>query len=274
MYFFSPRWYIQSDLWTRKAHYLWKPIDVNGYKTLVGAHGQRSNTISWTFILPPGAEVKQSQLPGSNDMSDQHSLIQLNVHDIPPAPHEEYMPPLNSFTYRVLFYYSAYRTADEYWKSEGKYWAKDKDKLIGPGPGVNAAVRELIASTDTQEQRLHKFYAAVMQLENTDYTREHSTAEEKAQGLKDIRTTDDIWARKRGSSDQLAALFVAMARASGMKAYLVSITNRDHNIFSKSFMDLTQLDDDIAIVNVNGKDQFFDQALATAPISILRGRIR
>ena len=26
-YFMSPQWYIQSDLYTRKAHYLWKPTD-------------------------------------------------------------------------------------------------------------------------------------------------------------------------------------------------------------------------------------------------------
>ena len=38
----------------------------------------------------------------------------------------------------------------------------------------------------------------------------------------DVRTTDDVLARKRGTSDQLTALFVAMARAKGMKASLIA----------------------------------------------------
>jgi hypothetical protein len=72
--------------------------------------------------------------------------MDLNLHDIPPAPEEDFMPPIHSFTYRVLFYYSSYRTADEFWKSEGRFWAKTQDKFIGPGPAVNAAVKDLIAA--------------------------------------------------------------------------------------------------------------------------------
>ena len=79
--------------------------------------------------------------------------------------------------------------------------------------------KQLVSASDTQEQKLRKIYAAVMEMENTDFTHEHSAAEEKSQGLKEIRNTDDILARKRGDSDQLALLFVAMARAAGMKAY-------------------------------------------------------
>jgi hypothetical protein len=86
------------------------------------------------------------------------------VHDIPPAPEEDFMPPINSFTYRVLFYYSAYRTSEEFWKNEGKYQSKTWEKFIGPGPIVKAAVNGITAPTDTPDQKLRKIYAAVMQL--------------------------------------------------------------------------------------------------------------
>jgi Transglutaminase-like superfamily len=187
------------------------------------------------------------------------------MHDIPPAPDEEYMPPIQSFTYRVLFYYSAYRTTEEFWKNEGKVWANSRNKFIGPGPGVSAAVRDLISPSDTQDQKLRKIYAAVMKLENTNYTREHSNSEEKAEGFKEIHNTDDIWARKRGNNDQLTALFVAMARAAGMKAYLMTLTSRDNSLFFKNYLSLNQLDDDIAIVNVDGKEQFFDPGSRYCP---------
>ena len=64
------------------------------------------------------------------------------------------MPPISSFTYRVLFYYSSYHTADEFWKSEDKDWAKNQDKFIGPGSAVNTAVKEIIPPGDTDEQKL------------------------------------------------------------------------------------------------------------------------
>ena len=255
-YFIAPQWYIQSDLYTRKAHYLWKPTS----KTLVtnNGHGQLTNAISWTVILPPGTSLEHTQLPSPGSEEEGQHIFELNIHDIAPIPNEDFMPPTGSFSYRVLFYYSPYRTGEEFWKNEGKYWAKNHDKFIGPGPGVRAAVQSLVVSSDTQDQKLQKFYAAVMQLENTDFTRERSSAEEKAEGLRQIRTTDDVWNHKRGSSDQLSDLFVAMARSAGMKAYVMAVTNRDHNIFFPAYLSMSQLDDDIAIVNVDGKEHFFD----------------
>jgi hypothetical protein len=96
-----------------------------------------------------------------------------------------------------------------------------------------------------------------MKLENTSFTREHSVAENKAEGLK-IKTADDIWDQKRGNNDEITRLFVAMARAAGMKAYGMIVTNRDRAILMHSYMDWNQLDDEIAIVSVNGKDTYFD----------------
>jgi hypothetical protein len=260
---YSPQWFIQSDLWTRKGHYFWRPIDLSN-QNVTGDHGQISTTIAWTPILPPGTTVTQTRPPG-NALRNGQLTLELNVHDIPPAPDEEFMPPIKSFTYRVLFYYYAYRTQDEFWKNEGKFWAKSRDKFIGPGPGVKAAVKDLTSPTDSQDQKLRKFYAEVMKLENTAYTREHTTAEEKAQGFKDVHNTDDIWARKRGSDDQLTELFVAMARAAGMKAYLADVTDRDRHIFLKGYPSLDQLDDYLAIVNVDGKELYFDPGSRYCP---------
>jgi transglutaminase-like putative cysteine protease len=262
-YFMAPQWYIQSKLFTRKAHYLWKPTG----DTLISSddRGQLTNTIAWTPILPPNTQVKQVEIPSAGPNGSPQVTIEVDVHDIPPAPEEEYMPPVTSFTYRVLFYYSPYRNAAEYWKNEGKHWSKLQDKFIGPGPAVGAAVQQLTAPSDTQDQKLRKLYAAVMQLENTDFTREHSTTEDKSLGLGKIQNTDDILARKRGSSDQLAELFVAMARAAGMKAYVAALTNRDRHVFNPSYLSLSQLDDDIAIVNVDGKEQYFDPGSRYCP---------
>jgi len=262
-WFMAPQWYIQSSLFTRKAHYSWRPTD----HQLVTSddRGQLTNAIAWTPILPVGSEVKQTRLPPTEPGHDGQIVFDLNMQNIPPAPNEDHMAPVSSFTFRVLFYYTPYHTGDEFWKNEGKHWAKLRDKFIGPGPAVSAAVKDIVSPSDTPDQKLRKLYAAVMQLENTRYTRQHSGAEEKAQGFKEVRTTDDVWTRKRGTDDQIAGLFVAMARAAGFKAYLGTVTNRERSIFSKNFVSLSQLDDSIAIVNVDGKDQFFDPGTRFCP---------
>jgi Domain of Unknown Function with PDB structure (DUF3857)/Transglutaminase-like superfamily len=250
-YYIAPDWFIQSDLYTRKAHYLWRPTSqVTG--------------IAWTPILPKGADLKQTRLPDTAWDSGKLS-IELNVKDVPPTPDEEFMPPIASLSYRVLFYYTPFHSGEEFWKEEGKIWTKERDKFIGPGPKVSAAVKGLVADSDTQEQKLRKIYAAVMKLDNTSYSRDRSAAEEKAQGLSEAKSTDDVWERKRGGDYQIVQLFVAMARAAGMKAYVMGVTSRDHSFFLPSFYSFSQLDDDVAIVNVDGKEQFFDPSQRYCP---------
>ena len=119
-YFIAPQWFIQSALFTRKAHYLWKPTD------------QITSTIAWTPILPKGSEVKETQIPSLEG----HLLLEVNVYDIPPAPDEELMPPLSSLTYRVLFYYSPYRSNEEFWTSEENTGRSCRTSSLGPAPSL------------------------------------------------------------------------------------------------------------------------------------------
>ena len=263
-YYISPDWFIQSELFMRKGHYLWKPTSAQ----LISKHGNReqlTNGISWFPVLPGDTQVKMTRLPPMNGAQEGQMIFELNVHDIPPSSKEEYMPPIASFSYRVLFFYSSHNSAAEYWKDEAKYWSKERDKFIGPGPKVSAAVHEYTSPTDTQDQKLHKLYNEVMKLENTDFTRTHDRVEDKAAGLRDIHSTEDILERRRGSGDQLAELFVAMARAAGMKAYLFAVTSRSRSIFTAGYLSMSQLDDDIAVVNVDGKERFFDPGTRYCP---------
>ena len=254
---FSPDWTVQSDLYLRKAHFMWRPS-----AGMVSSEDGKevSQGVAWTPILPDGAKVEQRALHTSMTSASTAptSELTLDVHDIAPIPQEEYMPPVGSLSYRVLFYYSDVRTAKEFWDKHGRRWAKERDKFIGPNKGVQAYVGSVVAAGDTQEVKAKKLYAAVMELENTDFTRERTTSEEKANGLKQMTSTDDVLARKRGSGDQLAQLFVAMCRAAGLKAYLMGVSDRSQRIFLSSYLSLQQLDDDLAIVNIDGKEEFFD----------------
>jgi hypothetical protein len=237
---YSPRWYIQQDLYVRSAHYRFVPTS----HELEGDYDAR---LSYTRVLPQGVDVKFAAL---------QNIYDLSLTNIPAVPAEDFMPPMHSLSYRLLFYYTRISKIDDFWKEKGKAWSKEADRFAASSK-LNEVVQQIVSPGDSEEQKLSKIYDAVMQLENTSFTREHSTAENKAQGIK-IKTAADIWEQKRGNADELAILFVGMARAAGLKAYAMAVTNRDQEVFIKEYLSMDQLDDDIAIVLVDGKERYFD----------------
>ena len=98
----------------------------------------------------------------------------------------------------------------------------------------------------------------MQKLENTDYTREHDAREDKASGLGKLNSADDVFKRERGNSTQLTELFIAMARAAGMQADAMLVPDRSKEVFLSQWLNFDQFDDLIAIVNVDGKDVYFD----------------
>jgi hypothetical protein len=53
-------------------------------------------------------------------------------------------------------------------------------------------------------------------------------------------------------------VFLGLSRAAGLKAYAMFVTDRDQDIFMKGQLEWNQLDDEIAIVTVGGKEMYFD----------------
>jgi len=253
-YAVPPEWFIQTELYLRKAHYRFVTTDAQ----LVSGRDQLVSTLVWLPILPSGVKVNHIPPPPGGALSHMSDAYDLNIENVPPAPDEEYLPPIKSLTYRVYFLYSPYSNPTEYWTKEGKYWSKQVDKFMNANQALSAMVSQLTTPSDTQDQKLQKLYNGVMAFENTDFTRDRSAHEEKAEGFRSVKTAQDIIDRKRGNSDELTMLFVALARAAGMKAYVMEITNRDRDLFNPNLMSMNQLDDDIAIVNVDGKERFFD----------------
>lgn len=248
----APEWYIQGDLFVRSAHYTWYPT----VRDLQDSRGM-INTISWFPLLPVGAKIERHEVPGSMGRNPQQTY-DLVVKDIPPVTHEEYMPPIANYTYRVYFNFSSYRTADDFWKGEGKEWSKRADSFANPNGELTAATQTIIAGASTPDEKLHKIYAAVMALENTNYTRAHEQREDKANGLGKLNNAAEVLEHKRGDSTQLTELFAGMARAAGLKADLMLVPDRSQELFVPGWLSFRQFDDLIAVVNLDGKDVFFD----------------
>jgi len=266
-----PTWYIQNELYLRKAHYKYLPYIEDGWNYVTTDRGKTAAALTWLPMLPPGS-VFNHFTPPHTALAKVKDIYEVTVEKVPPAPDEEYLPPIHSLSYRFYFIYSAYTTSSEFWKKEGKYWSKQADKFMDAKDALNGMVAKLTQPSDPPEVKLKKLYDGVMAFENTDFTRERSAREDKLNGFRTVKTAQDIIDRKRGNADELTLLFVGLARAAGMKAYVLAVTNRDESMFNPNLLLLNQLDDDLAIVNVNGKDQYFDPGERYCPYGQLEWR--
>jgi hypothetical protein len=228
----EPEWYVQQPVLVHHAEFHYIPSTEYGVQSVQ--------------ILPPGVKVTG----GSNGYD-------LKMDDVPGLPDEEDSPPRHAVGYRVSFFYTYYNSVDEYWKERGQQVSAYFNDITAPSAKLRDAVDQMVAPGDSDQQKLEKIYAAVMMLENTSFTRERTKEENKAQKTKS-RNATDIWTAQRGNEDELAILFVGMAKAAKMKAYIMWVTDRDRGVFLRAVPDFYQMDDFIAIVNVDGKDMYFD----------------
>lgn len=249
----SPNWIIQQSHFVHKAHYLFRTFSARSVP-------------GWASRMPVAAKI----------VTDNLGLYTLDIDDVPALPDEDWMPPLNTVKWRVSFFYSDYKDKDEYWKEIGKTWGTFVYNLVNPTGGLKKAAAEIVAPGDTQTQKAQKIYAAVMNLENTTYTREKTRAERKKEKIKDINTIEDVWKQKRGSSDEIALLYVALCRAAGLNVDPMVVADRSRAMFDDDLLSYMQLDgagaDVIAVAQLDGKEVFLDPGEKMCPFGTLHWR--
>ena len=133
------------------------------------------------------------------------------------------------------------------------------NKFVGNSGFVRDAAVAATAGATTDEDKARKLYALTRTIENTDYSRRHERAEEKNEGLKETKNAEDVLRRKRGTGDQIAMVYVALARAAGLNASVMQVSDRSFQTLNANWLDFgRQLNDVIAVVAYGGKDQFLD----------------
>ncbi len=247
----SPDWTVQKKYFVHKAHFQFSPYD-------------NLNLIDWPH-LPQGASVK-------TDVAGRYSL---DIKDVPPAPDEEWMPPVQSFSYGVRFYYRsplAPLDVDDFWKTEAKSWSRDVDRFADPTKTIRAAVESIVAPGDSDLDKAKKLYAALKAIDNTDFSRQKTDSERKELKLKEIKRAEDTWTQKSGTRNDIALLYLAMLRAAGLTAYGIKVVDRDVGIFDRSFMTFYQFNTALVILNIGGKETFLDPGEKMCPFGVLNWR--
>jgi hypothetical protein len=262
----SPFWEIQLPYFVHKAHYAFTPFKAylkgsqyETSRTLVDEKGNAANRLIWWTILPSGTALN----------TDAIGRFSLDLTDIPPIPDEEWMPPIHSFLYKVLFYYKGAWNATDYWVSEAKQWSKDVDHFAEPSSAIKQAIAGLIAPGDSDLDKAKKLYKAVQSLDNTSFSRKKEKIELKQLGLRVAKCAEDTWAQKSGSRQDIALLYLAMLRAAGLTAYDMKVVNRDRGVFAPGYLNFDQFDDDIILLSIGGKDIPLDPGEKMCPFQTI-----
>jgi hypothetical protein len=251
-YVFDSHWILSQNLFTQYAKFSLNPY--RGFDL----------RFSWPQGLPDNTEAPK----------DRSGRIRLETRDVPAFVTEEYMPPEGTLKYRVDFIYEADATRIEkepevFWQKYAKRKYGTVERFIDQRRAMMDAVARIVEPTDTQEMKLRKIYARTQQIRNLSYERARSSQESDRENLKDAKDVGDVWNLGYGDGEQITWLFLALARAAGVEAYPVLVSTRDTHFFNARLMNAEDLNTNVVLAIIDGKEWYLDPGTQYAPFGML-----
>jgi hypothetical protein len=249
-YVFDSRWIVSEELFTKRAKFSLKPSS------------QFVLRWSWPAGLPPGTDPPRKE----------GNLIRLETQNVPAFQTEDFMPPPNELKFRVDFVYSEKDLggdAKKFWQAQGKELYGYLEAFLGKRKAMEEALSQIVSSNDPPEAKLTKIYARAQQFRNTSFESVKTEQEQKRENLKEENNVEDVWKHGYGDGAQINWLFLALARAAGFEAYPVLASARNEYFFNPELMNRSQLNANLVLVRLNGKDLYFDPGTALAPYGLL-----
>jgi len=249
-YVYDSRWILSEELFTKHGKYSLK------------ANTDFSLQWSWPNGLPAG----------TTPPAEQGHVIRMEAQDIPAFQYEEDMPPEDTMKYKVDFIYSegsAEKDPEKFWKRRGKKLNDDVESFTGKKKAMEEAVVGIVSTGDSPEVKLQKIYARVQQFRNTSFEREKTEQEQKREKEKEINNVEDLWKRGYGNGFQIPWIFLALAKAAGFEAYPVWVSSRSQHFFNSNLMKASDLNTNVVLVKLNGKELYLDPGSAFTPFGLL-----
>jgi hypothetical protein len=243
----STYWSVQRDIPLLHAALQLIPYDSQG------AYG----SVFTYFGLPNGKVPKKT--------GDHYDLELTNM---PALRSEAFMPPEEQVRARVNFFYTDSSVKiEEFWPRQSKTFASEIEKFIGKAGKADAA--RLSQGVTDRAELLHKIYAHAQSLRNLSYEEEKTNQEIKKEKIRDSRNAEDVLKNGYGYSMEINRAFVAVARAAGFDADAIRVAPRDEFFFSDKLPDASLMSGEIAVVNLDGKQIFFDPGTRQAPFGVV-----
>jgi len=144
------------------------------------------------------------------------------------------------------------------------------EQFIGNHGEIKSAAAEAVGGEADGLKKARLLYDRAQRIRNLSYERQRDEVEEKKEGIKNNENVVDVLKRGYGTRDDVTRLYVALARAAGFPAYVVQVSDRKERFFDKAILSGSQLDSELAVVNVNGKDLYLDPGTRFCPFGLIR----
>jgi len=258
-------WPIQGDLFTVKEN-----LRFRAYQGVVNVPSE------WRNIVPR-SQVSYSylnEIDPNLPQKKEGNLMELELQNVPKFDTEEYMPPEDDFRPALLFYYGGRETSspDRFWDEWQKSTTEYVDKFIGNSREIHDAAMQATSGETDPEKKLRRLYTRAQQIRNLTFERERTDQEKKDEHLKRNSSAQEVLQRGYGTSWEINATFTAMARAAGLEANLLGVSDRKERSFNKIILWPGQLDSSAVMVSFAGKDFVLDPGTRFCPFGLLRWR--
>jgi len=250
---FNSHWILSQDLFTKDAKFSLDP-----YRAFYLRY-------SWPIGLPTGTERPK----------DERGKIRLESRDVPAFVTEDFMPPENELKFRVDFIYVSdfdprpEKDPDVFWKKYGKRIYHVVDDFVDKRRAMTEAVGQIVDPGDSPEVKLHRIYERTLRIRNLSFERQKSQQEADRENLKTAKNVEDLWKQGYGDGNQITWLFLALVRAAGIEADPVIVSTRDVRFFNYRIQNPAEINSNVVLVTLNGKEMFLDPGTAFAPFGLL-----
>jgi Domain of Unknown Function with PDB structure (DUF3857)/Transglutaminase-like superfamily len=252
-YIFSSHWILSEELFTKRAAFTLKPY----------------MRYPWTaqWIAPAGLPQGTEQAKEGPD-----HVIRMITQNVPAFQMEDHMPPPNELKFRVDFIYHdevPEQNPDKFWKRFGRKQNDRVESFVSKRKALEQAVAQIVSPSDSPEEKLRKIYARTQQIHNLSYEVRKSEQEVKRDKQKEIKDAEDLLKEGYGSGWDITWLFLGLARAAGFEAYPVLVSNRAEYFFVKQRLNSNELNANVVLVKLNGKDMYFDPGAVFTAFGLL-----
>jgi Domain of Unknown Function with PDB structure (DUF3857) len=251
-YVFNSYWVLSDELFTKKAAFSLVP-----YKDFAVRW-------QWPAGLPAGTEPPKQEPNG---------VVRMTAVDIPAFETEDFMPPPDELKFRVEFIYTDEPSFEsdpvKYWRKFGKKQNERLESFLGKKRELEAAAGQIVSANDAPEVKLRKIYDRVQALRNLSYEPVKAEEQAKRENQKKVENAADLLKLGYGNGRDLTWLFVGLARGAGFQASGALVAARSRHIFNEKRMNSEELDSNVALVKLDGKDLYFDPGAAFVPYGLL-----
>ena len=251
-YVYNSHWILSDELFTRRAKFSLKP------------NRDFALRWSWPVGLPQGT-TPPKQEPAT-------TIVRMEAQNIPAFQVEDFMPPENELKFRVDFEYSesdAEQDPAKFWKQRGKKLNGQVESFLGKRKDMEQQVAQIVSPSDSPEVKARKIYARVQQLRNTSFELEKTDQEQKRAKAKEAGNAEELLRQGYGNGRDVTWSYLALVRAAGIEAYPVWVSSRSEYFFTPKLMSANQLNANVVLLKLDGKEVYCDPGTAFVPFGLL-----